>query len=130
MTAEEERRGRRLHFSCLWKNEKERERHSRDVNAVSPWLLNEPENNIILDDRGQGCLEMAAKVGTKPENICLAVTPATFAPLLGELANEEETNTSPPVQVKKALCCFEGCNNKIWAGGVCSTSQEEIVLLR
>jgi hypothetical protein len=40
--------------------------------------------------------------------------------LLGELADEEETDTPPPVQVKKALCCFEGYSNKIRAGGVCS----------
>ncbi len=45
MTAEKERRGRRLHFSRLQKNEKEREHYSRDVNADSPRLINEPENN-------------------------------------------------------------------------------------
>jgi hypothetical protein len=43
----------------------------------------------------------------KPDNVCLTVTDGC------------EGETVAAVKVK-ALCCFEGCNNQIRAGGVCS----------
>ncbi|KAL3762093.1 hypothetical protein ACHAW5_008833 [Stephanodiscus triporus] len=64
--------------------------------------------------------DRAAEEKRESENIvCLAATPAAFAPLLSELADEEETLISVKVKAKD-LCCFEGCDNQIRAGGVCS----------
>ena len=51
----------------------------------------------------------AAEEKGESENVCLAATPA----------EAEETLISVKVKAK-SLCCFEGCDNQIRAGGVCS----------
>ena len=89
-------RGRQLHFARLRKNIQQRK-----------------QNHRAAEDR-------AAEEKRESENtVCLAATPAAFAPLLSELADEEKTLISVKLKAK-ALCCFEGCDNQIRAGGVCS----------
>ena len=51
----------------------------------------------------------AAEEKGESENVCLAATPA----------EAEETLISVKVKAT-SLCCFEGCDNQIRAGGVCS----------
>jgi hypothetical protein len=113
MTAEEEERGRRLQLACLKKNEKQRERNRRTAGEKT-----KPENVCLTVTEGCKGEKVAAikqhernrrTAGEKMklENVCLKVTDGC------------KGETVAAVKVK-ALCCFEGCNNQIRAGRVCS----------
>jgi hypothetical protein len=114
MRAEEEERGRQLKLARLKKNEKQR--NKRNCRTAGEKM--NPENRCLT--LTYGCKgEMVAAVKhherncrtagekMKPEYVCLTVTDGC------------EGETVAAVKVK-ALCCFEGCNNQICAGGVCS----------
>jgi hypothetical protein len=113
MTAEEEERGCQLQLARLKKNEKQCERNLRTAGEKM-----KPENMYLtvtdgckgekvaaVKQREHDCRTAGEKM--KPENVCLTVTDGC------------EGETVAAVKVK-ALCCFEGCNNQIRAGGVCS----------
>ncbi len=113
MTAEEEERGRRLQLAHLKKNEKQRKRNHRTAGEKM-----KPENVCLTVTDGYKGEKVAAVKqrernpqtageNMKPENVCLTVTDGC------------EGETVAAVKVK-ALCCFEGCNNRICAGRVCS----------
>ncbi len=113
MTAEKEERGCQLQLAPLKKNEKQRKHNCRTAGEKM-----KPENVCLtVTDGCKGEKVAAVKqrehnrqtagVKMKPENVCLTVTGG---------CNGEKVAA---VKVK-ALCCFEGCNNQIRAGGVCS----------
>jgi len=83
-------RGRQLHFARLRKNIQQRKHNRRAA------------EDCAAEDR-------AAEEKRESES----------APLLSEVADEEEMLISVKVKAK-ALCCFGGCDNQIRAGGVCS----------
>ena len=94
MTPEEEERGRRLQLARVKKNEMQRERYRRTAEEERKL------KNVIR--------ERFAEEERKLKNVCLTVTDICEG---GKVA---------AVKVKAPLCCFEGCNNQIRAGGVCS----------
>jgi hypothetical protein len=113
MTADEEERGCRLQLACLKKNEKQRKHNRRTAGEKM-----KPENMCLtvtdgckgekvaaVKQRERNCWTAGEKM--KSENLSLTVTDGC------------EGETVAAVKVK-ALCCFEGCNNQIRAGGVYS----------
>ncbi len=113
MTAEEEERGSRLPLAHLKKNEKQCERNCRTAGEK----MNPEKVSLTVTDGCKGEKVAAVKQRErnrrtagekmKPENLCLTVTDGC------------KGETVAAVKVK-ALCCFEGCNNQIHAGRVCS----------
>jgi hypothetical protein len=113
MTAEKEERGCRLQLACLKKNEKQHERNRRTAGKkmkpenVCLTVTDEWEGEKVAAVKQRKCNCWKAGEKMKPENVCLTVTDGC------------EGEKVAAVKVK-ALCCFEGCNNQIRAGGVCS----------
>jgi hypothetical protein len=113
MTAEEEERGRRLQLARLKKNEKQRIRNRQTAGEKMKW-----ENVCLTVTDGckgekvaavKQCKRNCQTAGEKMklEYVCLTVTDGC------------EGEKVAAVKVK-ALYCFEGCNNEIRAGRVCS----------
>ena len=94
MTPEEEEKGCRLQLARVKKNEMQCERYRRTAEEERKL------KNVIR--------ERFAEEERKLKNVCLTVTDICEG---GKVA---------AVKVKAPLCCFEGCNNQIRAGGVCS----------
>jgi hypothetical protein len=114
MTAKEEERGCRLQLVHLKKNEKLRERYFRTAGEKMKL-----ENVCLTVTDGYGGEKVAAvkqhkrnrrTAGEKmkPENMCLTVTDGC------------DGEKVAAVKVEALVRCFEGCNNQIRAGGVCS----------
>jgi hypothetical protein len=113
MTAEEEARGCQLQLACLKKNEKQRKCNCRTAGEkmkpenVCLTVTDGCEGEKVAAVKQRECNCRTAGEKMKPENVCLTVTDGC------------KGETVAAVKMK-ALCCFEGCNNQIRAGGVCS----------
>ncbi len=113
MTAEEEERGCQLQLACLKKNEKQFKHSCRTAGEkmkpenVCFTVTDECKGEKVapVKQRKRNCWTAGKKM--KLENVCLTVTDGC------------KGETVAAVKVK-ALCCFEGCNNQIHTGRVCS----------
>jgi hypothetical protein len=113
MTAEEEERGRRPQLGRFKKNEKQCERNRRTAGEkvklenMCLTVTDGCEGEKVAAAKQRECTHRTAGEKMKPENLCLTVTDGSKGEMVAA------------VKVK-ALCYFEGCNNQISAGRVCS----------
>jgi hypothetical protein len=100
MTPEEEERGRRLQLARIKKNKKQRERYRQTAEEERKLKIAEEERKL--------------------KNVYLTVTRIKKNKKQCEpVTNVCEGEKGEALKVK-ALCCFDGCNNQVRSGGVCS----------